>query len=112
MISTSSSAPTSRFVLGLGEAGSAFSAHLPRPLGVVAGILDTTDPFDKQMATLHGAGVLNQIAGDQSPVGTHCTLYPSAITAPIKVCIHDGAHVYPPWAPESFVSFFKSHALP
>ena len=78
----------------------------------IPGILDTTDPFDKQMATLHGAGVLNQIAGDQSPVGTHCTLYPSAIKAPIKVYIHDGAHVYPPWAPESFVSFFKSHALP
>jgi hypothetical protein len=64
------------------------------------------------MATLHGAGVLNQIAGDQSPVGTHCTLYPSAIKAPIKVCIHVGADDYPPWAPESFVSFFKSHALP
>ena len=89
-----------------------FVGKLPRPLGVVAGILDTTDPFDKQMATLHGVGVLNQIAGDQSPVGTHCTLYPSAIKAPIKVCIHDGAHAYPSWAPESFVSFFKNHALP
>jgi polyhydroxybutyrate depolymerase len=89
-----------------------FDAISPRPLAAVAGILDTTDPFDKQMASLHGAGVLNQIAGAQAPVGTHCMLYPSAVKAPIKVCIHDGSHIYPAWASDGLVSFFKNHALP
>jgi hypothetical protein len=43
-----------------------------------------------------------------------CTLYASAggNRTPVKTFIHQGAHVYPPWAPLQIVKFFKAHPQP
>jgi polyhydroxybutyrate depolymerase len=99
------------------------SEHLTesRALIAIAGRLDTTDPFAKQKATIdndarpadHATG-----AGQSCPVpssavsGTTCTLYPSTTHTPVKELIHPGAHLYPAWAPEEIVTFFKNHRRP
>ena len=29
--------------------------------------------------------------------------------SPVKTCIHPGGHIYPPWAADEIVKFFKAH---
>jgi polyhydroxybutyrate depolymerase len=92
----------------------------PRPLLAIGGRADTVDDYANQEATIQLAIALNAAGPRQScgqadpgnPLSPDCTLYPSALHAPVKTLIHDGAHVYPSWASGEIVRFFKAHALP
>lgn len=99
------------------------SEHLtqPRALLAIAGTMDTTDPFDKQKATIdNDARPVDNATGPGQPCpvpngaanGTTCTLYSSTTHTPVKELIHPGAHVYPSWAPLEIVTFFKNHKRP
>ena len=97
--------------------------HLTQPRAVlaIAGKADTTDPFTLQQQTIENDDRPADSAtgpGQQCPVpsgaasGTKCTFYTSTTHTPVKTLIHPGAHVYPPWAPEEIVTFFKAHKHP
>jgi polyhydroxybutyrate depolymerase len=118
-------AERSNVIAAIGEvAGRLFDPeHLTQPRAVlaIAGVLDTTDPYDEQKQTIENDDrpVDNATGqGQQCPVpsgaasGTKCTLYPSTTQTPVKTFIHPGAHVYPPWAPEEIVKFFRNHKQP
>jgi polyhydroxybutyrate depolymerase len=110
-------------IAAIGEvAGRLFNPpeHLtqPRPILAIAGIMDTTDLFALQRATIDNDDRPVDSAtgqGQQCPVpsgaasGTSCTLFTSTTHTPVKTLIHPGAHVYPSWAPEEIVKFFKNH---
>jgi polyhydroxybutyrate depolymerase len=90
------------------------SEHLavPRPLLAIAGTADKTDPFCVQQATIEDARLVNSATGPGQPCGPFCTVYPSTTLTPVKTYIHPGGHVYPSWASQETVKFFKAHSLP
>jgi polyhydroxybutyrate depolymerase len=47
-----------------------------------------------------------------APPGTTCTLFQSTNHTPVKQISHPLGHVYPSWAPEEVVKFFKNHRRP
>jgi polyhydroxybutyrate depolymerase len=97
------------------------SEHLtqPRAALAIAGQADTTDPFALQQQTIEKARQADNATapGQQCAVpggaqsGTQCTHYSSTTHTPVKTLIHPGAHVYPSWAPQEIVDFFKAHHL-
>lgn len=100
----------------IGEcAGRLFPAeHLTqaRALLAIAGQTDTTDPFALQQQSIQDARQVDNATGQGQPCGQYCTFYPSTSQTPVKTLIHPGAHVYPPWAPNQIVVFFKNHEQP
>jgi len=91
-----------------------------RPVLAIAGTADTTDPTACQLASIEKAKEFDNANGpgdpcaapgiaDSSAPSPQCTLFPSSTHTPVKTYIHDGAHVYPKWAPGEIVTFFKNH---
>ena len=85
----------------------------PRALLAVAGRSDAVAPFAVQTQTIQHARQINRASGRGSPCGRYCTLYPSTTGPfPVKTFIHPGGHVYPTWASDEIVEFFKAHKQP
>ena len=96
-------------------AGRLFPAeHLTqaRAFLAIAGQADTTDPFALQQQSIQAARQADSATGPGQPCGQYCTFYPSTSQTPVKTFIHPGGHVYPPWAPNEVVMFFKNHKKP
>lgn len=83
----------------------------PRPLLAIAGQADTTDPFALQQQSIETARQIDHATGQGQACGQNCTRYPSTTHTPVVTHIHPGGHVYPPWAPQTMVEFFKNHKL-
>lgn len=81
----------------------------PKPVMHVAGEKDALVKFAWQQAQMLALRKLNQ-CGEGRPWDTNCTLYSSAIGAPVVTMIHPGTHAYPAAAPALIVKFFKEHA--
>jgi len=81
----------------------------PRPVLVIAGRADTTDPFALQEKSIKIARRIDNASNRGQVCGQYCTFYPSTTHTPVKTFIHPGAHVYPAWAPGEIVTFFKAH---
>ena len=116
-------AERSKVIAAVGEVAGRLwdSEHLtqPRSILAIAGLVDTTDPYAMQVASIENARQVDQATGDgqncpvpNGAVGTKCTLYPSTTQTPVKTLIHSGGHVYPVWAPAVLVAFFKNHKRP
>ena len=76
----------------------------------VAGRRDTVAPFAVQKQTIQQARQVNRTTELGIPCGENCTFYPSRIgPLSVKTFIHPGGHVFPLWAPNAIVKFFKSH---
>jgi polyhydroxybutyrate depolymerase len=87
-----------------------------RAVVAVAGQSDQTLPFTDQQQTIETARQIDGATGQGHPCGPAstqytCTLYNSPHT-PVETLIHSGGHVYPPWAPDEIVNFFKAHKRP
>ena len=108
-------AERSNVIAAIGEVAGRLwdSEHLtqPRPVLAIAGQADTTDPFALQQQSIENARQVDSATGPGQPCGQYCTFYSSATHTPVKTFIHPGAHVYPPWAPDEIVKFFKAHHL-
>ena len=89
------------------------------------GLREVSEPEEIQIGagvteTLFGARPLDQAMGEGipcptptgAPPGTQCTRYTSTSQTPVMTLIHTGGHVYPPWASEPIVKFFKAHKHP
>jgi len=117
-------AERSNVIAAIGEVAGRLwdTEHLTQPRAVlaIAGRLDTTDPFTLQQQTIETARQADNATGPGQPCplpngaaqGTQCTRYPSTTQTPVKTLIHPGAHVYPTWAAQEIVEFFKAHKHP
>lgn len=116
-------AERSKVIAAVGEVAGRLwdSEHLtqPRSILAIAGLVDTTDPYAMQVASIESARQADHATGNgqdcpvpNGAVGTKCTLYPSTTQTPVKTFIHTGGHVYPVWAPAVLVAFFKNHKRP
>jgi polyhydroxybutyrate depolymerase len=87
--------------------------HLPlaRAVLVIGGEADPILPFADQRQSIEIARHVDHATATGQPCGPICTLYPSTSQTPVVTRIHPGGHVYPPWAPEAIVEFFKTHPL-
>jgi len=83
----------------------------PRPVLAIGGENDPLVTFDRWKGVLATVRALDGATAPGSPCGSGCTLYPSTRKAPVEAITHPGGHVYPPWASEKVVDFFKSHEL-
>ncbi|HZT61060.1 MAG TPA: hypothetical protein VFA21_20815 [Pyrinomonadaceae bacterium] len=98
------------------------SDHLaePRAALVIAGRSDPKVAFQDQQQAIETARQLDQATGagvscptpSGATAGTQCTRYTSAIQTNVRTLIHPGGHVYPSWATEPVVEFFKLHKHP
>jgi polyhydroxybutyrate depolymerase len=86
----------------------------PRALLAVVGKHDTTSPVANQLSSVDQARQADDATGPGLPCGPICTFYPSSSgsATPVETLIHQGGHVYPPWAPLQIVRFFQAHARP
>jgi len=80
----------------------------PRPVLAIGGENDRLVTFDRWQQTLATVRGIDGAAAAGAPCGSGCTRYPSAKNAPVEAITHPGGHVYPPWAAEKVVAFFKS----
>ena len=80
---------------------------IPKPLVHIAGKRDQRVKFDDQKDTVKEARKLDEANGKGEPCGQDCTLFASKIGDPVLFKVHDGGHVYPPWATDVIVKFFK-----
>jgi polyhydroxybutyrate depolymerase len=105
-----------RIIAAIGEcAGRLFPAEHPtepRAVLAIAGQADTTDPFALQQQSIETARQIDNATGPGQPCGQMCTFYSSTVHTPVVTRIHPGGHVYPPWAPQAIVEFFKNHKHP
>ena len=91
-----------------------------RALIAIFGKGDGTAPDSVKEKTINRAReVDNAMAqGEQCPIPngapnlTKCILFPSTSHTPVKNITHPGGHVYPSWAPDEIVEFFKHHKRP
>jgi polyhydroxybutyrate depolymerase len=96
-----------------GRLGPSESLTVPRAMLAVAGTHDTTNPYSGQVDSINLGRQADHATGPGSPCGQGCTIYPSTSgNTPVKTLIHQGGHVYPPWAPAQIVKFFKAHPQP
>ncbi|MBL9117320.1 MAG: hypothetical protein JNJ83_20095 [Verrucomicrobiaceae bacterium] len=83
----------------------------PLPVLHLAGRNDPLVKFAWQEAMIRTLRELNKTSeGKAWDLDERCTIYPSAIGAPLVTAIHDGGHEYPKGAPELIVKFFKAHS--
>jgi polyhydroxybutyrate depolymerase len=82
---------------------------LPMPALLIGGREDLLVKFRDQMDALDLVRKINSCSGAGEPCGPECTRYPSPVHAPVVEIIHPGGHVYPSWAPERIVEFFRNH---
>ena len=84
---------------------------LPRSAVVIGGTNDNILPFMWQQQTIDLARQADNATGSGQPCGPICTFYGSTTQTPVVTRIHDGGHIYPPWAGTAIVEFFKLHKL-
>ena len=105
-------------IAAVGEVAGSLDASetltVPRAMLAVAGTHDTTNPYQGQVDSINLARQADNATGPGVPCGMGCTFYASAggNKTPVKTFIHQGAHVYPPWASPQIVKFFKAHPQP
>ena len=78
----------------------------PKPLIYFGGRLEPS--LRQQMESVEIAKKLNYATGSGEKCGTDCTLYRSPRSAPVITVVHDGGHLYPSFATDAIVSFFRS----
>ncbi len=78
---------------------------------VIGGTNDNVVPFADQQQTIDLARQIDNATGPGQPCGPICTRYPSTSQTPVVTRIHNGGHVYPPWAGAAIVEFLKLHKL-
>lgn len=85
----------------------------PKPVLHVAGRKDALVKFEWQEQTMTALRRRHQCGEGRPWEGRpDCTLYPSALNAPVVTYIHPGPHTFPAAAPALIVQFFQQHALP
>jgi polyhydroxybutyrate depolymerase len=84
----------------------------PRAVLVIAGKNDPKVNIQDQQQAIDTARQLDNANGQGQSCGAICTLYPSPNHTPVMTFIHPGGHVYPPWASDPVVKFFKAHKHP
>lgn len=81
----------------------------PRPVIVIGGSRDLLVTPDSQKVSLARLLTVNQATGAGAPCGAGCTFFSSTAGTPVRSIVHPGGHVFPPFATEAIVTFFKSH---
>lgn len=84
---------------------------LARSATMIGGRNDPIVPFSIQQQTIDLARQIDNATGPGQSCGPICTLYPSTSQTPAVTRIHEGGHIYPPWAGAAIVEFFKLHKL-
>jgi len=80
-----------------------------RPVIHVGGENDLLVRFSDQKDTIQTVLGWNGCPSTGEACGEGCTRYPSSKGAPVVVLVHPGGHVFPRWAGERMVKFFRSH---
>lgn len=90
------------------------TAHLTehRAAIIIGGKSDPILPFSRQEQAIEDARHADGATSPGEDCGPGCTLYRSASHTPVVTRIHDGGHVFPPWAAAAIVEFFKEHKHP
>lgn len=98
------------------------SDHLTesRAVVVIAGRNDQKVQFQDQQQAIETARQIDQATGagvacptpNGAQAGTQCTRYTSTLQTNVRTLTHPGGHVYPAWASEPVVEFFKAHKHP
>ncbi|HSP15858.1 MAG TPA: alpha/beta hydrolase-fold protein [Thermoanaerobaculia bacterium] len=83
------------------------SITTPRPVIHIAGEADHTAKFENQVESMQAERDIDGCSASGQPCGSGCTRYESVKHAPVVNIIHSGGHVYPPWATDEIVRFFK-----
>jgi len=81
----------------------------PRPVIVIGGSRDLLVTADSQKVSLARLLAVNQATGAGTPCGAGCTVFSSPTGTPVRSIVHPGGHVFPPFATEAIVDFFKNH---
>ncbi len=84
---------------------------LARSATMIGGTNDPVVPFADQRNSIQLARQIDNATGPGQPCGPICMLYFSTSQTPVVTRIHDGGHIYPPWAGAAIVEFFKLHKL-
>jgi polyhydroxybutyrate depolymerase len=86
--------------------------HLTVPISIlqIAGEKDQNIPFDRQLQAIAAARQVNGSNDSGQSCGEFCTAYNSSSGAPVVTFIHPGGHVYPRYASQMIVDFFKQHS--
>lgn len=84
---------------------------LARSATMIGGTSDNVLPFTDQQQAIQAARQIDNATGAGQSCGPICTLYPSSSQTPVVTRIHNGGHIYPPWAGAAIVEFFKLHKL-
>jgi polyhydroxybutyrate depolymerase len=90
-----------------------FPAVTPKPILHIAGEKDPLVKFQWQERTIDYLRKVNQCSeGKPWDFNDHCTIYPSAVGAPVISYVHAGGHGVPADAPEAIIHFFKKYTGP
>lgn len=82
---------------------------VPIPFLQIGGEQDENVPFQRQLESI---AVAREVDGTSAPghsCGQYCTAYDSTRGAPVISYIHPAGHIYPHYASEMIVDFFKQH---
>ena len=82
----------------------------PKPIILVGGREDRQVEFRLQMESLEIARGVDGATEPAEACGTGCSLYRSSIGAPVISVVHPAGHVYPSFATDAIVSFFRSRS--
>ena len=82
---------------------------VPIPLLHIAGEQDANIPFHRQLESMAIARKVDGSSDSGHSCGEFCTAYASSRGAPVITYIHPAGHVYPRYASQMIVDFFKEH---
>lgn len=82
----------------------------PIPLLHIAGEQDENVPIQRQLESMAVARQVDGSSGAGRSCGEYCTAYASSRSAPVITYIHPAGHVYPHYASQMIVDFFKEHS--
>jgi polyhydroxybutyrate depolymerase len=97
------------FALVAGTLTAAIPLKEPKAFIQIGGREDHNVEFKQQMESVDIGKTLNGANGPGAPCGDDCTLYRSSKGAPVITIIHSGGHLYPSFATDAIVTFFRSH---
>ncbi|MFO1519077.1 MAG: PHB depolymerase family esterase [bacterium] len=80
----------------------------PKPVIFIGGETDRLVPLADLQANLETIRKIDQATGTAQSCGPMCSSYASKVNAPVMAYFHPGGHVFPPWAAQAYVDFFKS----
>jgi polyhydroxybutyrate depolymerase len=83
---------------------------VPIPFLQIAGEQDTNVPFQRQLDSIAIAREVDGSTGSGQSCGETCTAYGSNGGIPVITYIHPAGHLYPHYASEVIVDFFKQHS--